>query len=120
MNNLVFGPYDDKSAVVMLKKNDLYESFWQLVNRDKSHERSGRPDVNRDICHELNQKLSGRRSSNARQLCCVFHVMKPPKSISRKSSKHAEFNPKCEINESYCTSHSNSRPKSFARIHLPR
>ena len=33
---------DDKSAVAMLKKNDLQESVWQLVvNRDKSHERSG-------------------------------------------------------------------------------
>ena len=33
---------DDKSAVAMLKKNDLHESVWQLVvNRDKSHERPG-------------------------------------------------------------------------------
>ena len=35
---------DDKSAVAMLKKNDLHESVWQpFVNRDKSHERAGRP-----------------------------------------------------------------------------
>ena len=34
---------DDKSAVVMLKKNDWHENVWQpVVNRDKSHERSGR------------------------------------------------------------------------------
>ena len=80
---------DDKSAVAMLKKNDLHESVWQpVVNRDKSHERSGRPDINRDICHELKQGPVGRRSSNARQLGCVFHDIKPPKSssISRKSS----------------------------------
>ena len=78
---------DDKSAVVMLKKNDLHESVWQLVvNRDKSHERPVRPDVKRDTCHELKQGPVGRRSSNARQLGCVFHNMKPPKSISRKSS----------------------------------
>ena len=33
---------DDKSAVAMLKKNDLNESVWQpVVNRDKSHERWG-------------------------------------------------------------------------------
>ena len=37
---------DDKSAVAMLKKNDLDENVWQpVVNRDKSHERPGRPDV---------------------------------------------------------------------------
>ena len=34
--------------------------------------------------------------------------------------RHAETNPTCKIHESYCTSHQNSRPKSFARIDLPR
>ena len=34
--------------------------------------------------------------------------------------RHAETNPTCEIHESCCTSHSNSRPKSFARIYLLR
>ena len=78
---------DDKSAVAMLKKYDLHASVWQLVvNRDKSHERPRRPDVNRDTCHELKQGPVGRRSSNARQFGCVFHDMKPPKSISLKSS----------------------------------
>ena len=78
---------DDKSAVAMLKKNDLYESKKQpVVNRDKSHERSGRPDIKRETRHELNHGPVGRRSSNARQLGCVFQDMKPPKSISRKSS----------------------------------
>ena len=78
---------DDKSAVAMLKNIDLHESVWQpYVNRDKSHERLGRPDINRDTCHELKQGLVGRRSSNARQLGCVFQDMKPPKSILRKSS----------------------------------
>ena len=52
----------------------------------KSHERSERPDVKRDTCHELKQGLVERRSSNARQLGCVFQDMKPPKSILRKSS----------------------------------
>ena len=71
----------------MLKKNDLHESVWQLVvNRDESHERSERPDINRDTCHELKRGLVGRRSPNARQLGCVFQDMKPPKSILRKSS----------------------------------
>ena len=67
---------DDKSAVAMLKKNDLHESVWQpVVNRDKSHERPGRPDVKRDTCHELKQGPVGRRSSNVRQVGCVFHDM---------------------------------------------
>ena len=78
---------DDKSAVAMLKKNDLHESIWQpVVNRDKSHDRLGRPDVKRDTCHELKQGPVGRRSSNARQLVCFFQDKKPPKSILRKSS----------------------------------
>ena len=45
-----------------------------------------RPDAKRDTCHELKQGPVGRRSSNARQLGCVFQDMKPPKSILRKSS----------------------------------
>ena len=44
------------------------------------------PDVKRDTCHELKQGPVGRRSSNARQLGCVFHDIKPPNSILRKSS----------------------------------
>ena len=60
---------DDKSAVAMLKKNDLRESVWQpVVNLDISHERPGRPDVKRDTCHELKRGPVGRRSSNARQV----------------------------------------------------
>ena len=35
---------------------------------------------------KLGQKSSKRRSSNARQLRCVFHDMKLPKSILRKST----------------------------------
>ena len=82
-----FKTNDDKNEVAMLKKNDLHESIRQpVINRDKSHDRLGRPDVKRDTCHELKQGLVGRRSSNARQLGCVFHDMKPPKSILRKSS----------------------------------
>ena len=76
-----------KSAVAMLKKNDWHENVWQpVVNRDTSHERSLRPDINRDTCHELKRGPTGRRSSSARHLGCVFQDMKPPKSILRKSS----------------------------------
>ena len=78
---------DDKSAVAMLKKYDLHERIRQpVINRDKSHDRPGIPVVQRDTSHELRQGPVGRRSSNARQLGCVFHDMKPPKSILRKSS----------------------------------
>ena len=42
---------------------------------------------------------------------CVFQDVKPPKSILRKSTEHAESNPTFEIHEVYCTSH---------WIHLPR
>ena len=78
---------DDKSAVAMLKKNGWRENVRQpVINLDKSHERSGRPDKNRDTCHELKRGPTGRRSSRARHLGCVFQDMKPPKSISRKSS----------------------------------
>ena len=77
----------DKSAVAMLKKNDVHESTWQpVVNRDESHDRPGRPDVKRDTCHKLKHKPVGHRSSNTRQLGCVFQEMKPPKPIFRKSS----------------------------------
>ena len=71
----------------MLKKNGLHESIWQpVVNRDKNHDRPGRPDVKRDTRHELKQGPVGRRSSNTRQLGCIFQDMKQPKSILRKSS----------------------------------
>ena len=76
---------DDKSAVAMLKKNDWHDNVRQLVvNRDKNHERSGRPDEKRD--HELKRGPTGRRSWNERQLGCVFQDMTPPKSILRKGT----------------------------------
>ena len=107
MNNLVKLPKknDDKSAVAMLKKNDWHENVRQpVVNRDKSHERSGRPDINRDTCHELRRGPSGRRSSSARQLVCVFQDMKPPKSILRKSSDMQKPIQRVKIHESCGTS----------------
>ena len=42
----------------------------------------GRPEKKRD--HDLERGPTKRRSSNARQLGCVFQDMKPPKSILRK------------------------------------
>ena len=88
MNNLVKGPKRMMtSAVAILKKNDWHENVGQpFVHRDESPERSGRPDNNRDIHHELKRGPTGRRSSNARQLGCVGQDMKPRKSILRKTS----------------------------------
>ena len=71
----------------MLKKYDLHDRTWQpVVNRDESHYRSGQPVVKRDTRHELKHGPVGRRSSNTRQLGCIFQDMEPPKSILRKSS----------------------------------
>ena len=72
---------DDKSAVALLKKGD-----WQERGpvTDQSHDRSGQPVKRSD--KKLGQKLSKRRSSNARQLGCVFQDMTPPKSILWKST----------------------------------
>ena len=67
----------------MLKKNDWHENVREL-DTNQGHDRSGRPDKKRD--HELKRGPTGRRSSNARQLGCVFQDIKPPKSILRKSS----------------------------------
>ena len=39
---------------------------------------------------------------------------------SPEGHRHAEANPTCEIHKGCCTSHQNSRPKSFVRIYLPR
>ena len=70
---------DDKSAVAILKKGD-----WQERGpvTDQCHDRSGKPDERSD--EKLGRKSSKRRSSDARQLGCVFQDMTPPKSILRK------------------------------------
>ena len=64
---------DDRSAVAMLKKGDWHQNVRQPV-------------FNRDTCHQLKRGPTGRRSSSARQLGCVFQDMKPPKSFLRKST----------------------------------
>ena len=93
--------------------------YSNLLSTDgKSHERSGRPDKNRD--HELQRGPTGRRSSNARQLGCVFQDMKPPKSILRKNSDMPKPIQRVKFAKAIARHTQNSRPKSFARIHLPR
>ena len=96
----------DKSAVVMLKKYDLHDRTWQpVVNRDESHDRTGQPVIKRDTRHELKHGPVGRRSSNARQLGCVFQDMKPPKSILRKSSDMQKPIQRVKFMKGYCASH---------------
>ena len=72
---------DDKSEVAMLKKGD-----WQERGpvTDQCHDRSVKPDKMSD--KKLGPKSSQRRSSDARQLGCVFQDMTPLKSILRKSA----------------------------------
>ena len=72
---------NDKSAVAMLKKGDWHE---RGPVTDQGHDRSGQPDKRGD--KKLERKSSQRRSSDARQLGCVFQDMTPPKSILRKST----------------------------------
>ena len=90
MNNLVkrYKKNDDKSAVAMLKKYDLHDRTWQTTCCEpwRKSRRTEQNVVKRDTCHELKHGLVGCRSSNTRQLGCVFQDMKPPKSILRKSS----------------------------------
>ena len=82
---------DDKSAVAMLKKHEL-------------HDRTGQPVVDRDTRRESNHGPTGRRSSNARHLGCVFQDMKPPKSILRKSSDMQKPIRCVKFTKSHCTS----------------
>ena len=104
----------------MLKK-DRHESTWQpVVNRDESHVRTWQHVAKRDTCHELKHGPVGRRLSNTRQLGCVFQDLGAAEANLTEELRHAEANATCEIHKGYCSSHQISRPKSFARIYLPR
>ena len=65
----------------MLKKGNWQE---REPVTDECHDRSGQPDKKSD--KKLGRRSSQRRSSNARQLGCVFQDMTPPQSILRKST----------------------------------
>ena len=104
---------DDKSAVAILKKDDWHERG--LVT-DQCHDRSGKPDKRSD--KKLGQKSSKRQSSDAIGLRISRHDA--AEVYSPEGHRHAEANPMCKIHKGYCASYQNSRPKSFARIYLPR
>ena len=72
---------DDRSAVAMLKKENWQE---REPVTDQGHDRSGQPDKSGD--NRLERGPSQHRSSDARQLGCVFQDMTPPKSVLRKST----------------------------------
>ena len=91
-----------KSAVALLKKGDWHE---RGSVTDRYHDRSGRPDKRSD--KKLGRNSSKRQLSDARQLGCVFQDMTPPKSILRKSTDMPKT-----VQEGYCASYQNSRPKS--------
>ena len=93
---------DDKSALAMLKKGDWHESVWELVI-NYGHDRPGRPGKKRD--NELERGPSKRRSSNARQLGCVFQDMKPSKSILRKSTDMRKPIQRVKFTKAICASH---------------
>ena len=81
---------DDKSAVAMFKKNDWHRSIWQLVvNLDKGHDRSGRPDKNRATNHEL-RRLFYKTKSVCRfgEKCAFAHrqVDEQPTKRSRTNN----------------------------------
>ena len=116
MNSRLKGPKknDDKSAVAMFKKGDWHE---RGPVTDQSHDRSGQPDKRGD--QKLGRRSSQRRSSNARQLGCVFQDMTPPKSILRKRTDMERPIQRVKFTKAIAR-HTQIRDKSFAQIYLPR
>ena len=95
---------EQPSAVAVLKKSDWHENVRELVvNYVKGHDRSGRPDKNRD--HELKRGPTRRRSSNARHFGLCISRHEAAEVYSPEELRHAETNPTCKIHGSYCTSH---------------
>ena len=72
---------DDKSAVVMLKKGDWHEGGPLPTKVTIDH-----GNLTRGATKSWGRRSSQRRSSDARQLGCIFQNVKPPKSILPKSS----------------------------------
>ena len=105
---------DGKSAVAMLKKGNWQE---REPVTNECHDRSEKPEKRSD--KKLGQNSSEHQFSDARQLGCVFQDMTPPKSVLRKGTDMPKPIQRVKFT-GCCTSHQNSRPKSFARIYLPR
>ena len=84
----------------MLKKGDWHE---RGAVTDQGHDRLGKPGKKGD--NKLARRCSQRRSSNARQLGCVFQDMTPPEVYSPEELRHAETIPMRKIHKGYCASH---------------
>ena len=97
---------DDKSAVAMLKKSELHDRTWKPVAiRDTSRGRARTCWSHIIEYTAIGLRISGHDAAEV---------------YSPEGHRHAEANPTCEIHKGNCTSHQNSRPKSFARLYLPR
>ena len=104
---------DGKSAVAMLKKGDWHERG-PVTNQ--VHDRLGQPGKPGD--NKLERRSSQRRSSNARQLGCVFQDMKPPKSFLRKSTDMQRPIQRVKFTKAIAR-HTKIRDQNRS-IHLPR
>ena len=100
---------DDKSAVDMLKKNEL-------------HDRTVKPVVCRDTRHTQGHGLVVCSSSSTRQLGCVFQDMEPPKSSSilRKSTDMQKPIRRVKFTKAVARHADIRDQKSFARTYLAR
>ena len=86
----------------MLKKNDWHENVRQpVVNRDKRHERLGRPDINREV--ETRTYWTSIIERTTIGLCLSRH--EAAEVYLTEELRHAKTIPTCEIHESHCTSH---------------
>ena len=105
MNSRRKGPkrIDDKSFSSYAEEGWLaWKVHGNLLSSTMVTIDQGRPDKKRD--HELERGPTGRRTSNARQLGCVFQDMTPAEVSSPEVHRHAESNPTCEIHKGYCAS----------------
>ena len=86
-----------------MKKNDWHENVQEpVVYHAWGHDRLRRPDKTRNL--ELKREPSGRRSSDAQQLGCVFQDEAAEVS-SPEGLRHAETNPMRKTHEGHCSSH---------------
>ena len=102
--------------------NPSPNSFMQQSERKPSRTRSprGRSPSGRTSRWPCKGQHSLRLSSDARQLGCVFQDMTPPKSILRKTSDMQRPIQRVKFTKAIARHTKNSRPKSFARLYLPR
>ena len=72
------------------------------------------------VTSQITDLLRAVHRIHARQVGCVFQDMMSPKSILRKSTDMPNPIQRVKITKAIARRTKNSRPKSFARIYLPR